>query len=540
MARKALVIDVRPFGIGRGSNVHRLRVILVAGLLALIGTAIPLTVTLLLSWKMATSQQEDELAQVADEALARTLAIFDDTRSALRALAASDYEPCSPEYMEQMRELAVDSPATENLGFIRNGIVHCNLWGLAQRRIPRAPSDVILPDGIGLSVNYRSIFNERHPMMVLHLGDNTAMIDQIRFILPFHEPAVRVDLRSPGGITVATSWEKAGDPPPASAEEIVAHREGNGWSVTVSEVRLSLLGYVETAKYILIPISIFLAGLFAGLAFWLSYQRLSPRGELAQAVRNREFIAHYQPIIELSTGRCVGGEALLRWRRPDGQLVRPDLFIPLAEDTGLIQPMTDQLIDAVGNDLGDLLRRDPQIHVAINLCAADISSGRILPVLETMLDDTRIEPRQIWVEATERGFVDIDGARSTLAELRRRGHMTAIDDFGTGYSGLKYLQRLPVDALKIDKSFIDAIGTEAPTRHVTEHIIAMARELRLHVVAEGVETEVQATYLRDNKVALAQGWLFARALPADEFIAFCKHNRAIYGTPSGIRALAAE
>lgn len=519
---------------------HRLRVILFAALLAPLGTAIPLTATLLLSWEMATSQQEEKLAQVADEALARTLAIFEDTRSALRTLAASDYEPCSPEYMKQMRELAIDSPATENLGFIRNGIVHCNLWGVAQQRIPRAPADVILPDGIGLSVNYRSIFNERHPMMVLHLGDNTAMIDQIRFILPYHEPSVRIHLTSPGGIALATSWDRIGNPPPAGADKIVAHREGGGWSVTAIEPRLGLLEHVHTAKYILLPISIFLAGLFAGLAVWLSYRRLSPRGELAQAMGNREFFAHYQPIIELATGRCVGGEALLRWRRPDGRLVRPDLFVPLAEETGIIQPMTDQLIETVGNDLGDLLRREPHMHIAINLCAADISTGRILPVLEKKLKDADIDPQRIWLEATERGFVDIEGARRTLAELRRRGHMTAIDDFGTGYSGLKYLQRLPVDALKIDKSFVDAIGTEAPTRHVTEHIIAMARELRLHIVAEGVETEAQATYLRDHKVELAQGWLFARAMPANEFIAFCKNNRALYGTPSGIPTLAAE
>jgi len=354
------------------------------------------------------------------------------------------------------------------------------------------------------------------------------------------QPA-EIEVRAPDGSRLVTRDNGAAAGPEQMGEaQARGERAADGWTVVARQPRLTFREHMRNAEFVFVTAGLLLAGFFACFIIWLLRRRLSPRSELALAVSNREFIAHYQPIIALATGCCIGAEALVRWRRPDGALVRPDLFIPLAEDTGLVQPITDQVVEAVVADLGGLLRADRRLHIAINLGAADISSGRILPVLVRTLEGTGIEPQQIWLEATERGFVDIEGARRTLAELRRRGHMTAIDDFGTGYSGLKYLQRLPVDALKIDKSFIDAVDTEAPTSHVTEHIIQLARELKLRIVAEGVESETQAAYLRQRGVDFAQGWLFSRALPAEDFIAFCEANRAAYGTPSNVVTLAAE
>ena len=141
-----------------------------------------------------------------------------------------------------------------------------------------------------------------------------------------------------------------------------------------------------------------------------------------------------------------------------------------------------------------------------------------------------ILPQQIWLEATERGFLDADRARTMLAAARRAGHSIAIDDFGVGYSSLQYLEQLPLDALKIDKSFVDAIGTESATSPVTPHIIDMAKELGLWVVAEGVETEPQLAYLHSQQVQFGQGWLFSRPLPRDAFIAFHHQRQQRYGT----------
>ncbi|KFC66995.1 EAL domain protein [Devosia sp. LC5] len=218
-------------------------------------------------------------------------------------------------------------------------------------------------------------------------------------------------------------------------------------------------------------------------------------------------------------------------------MVRPDLFIPLAEESGLILPITDQVIEAVIADLGTTLVADRSLHVAVNFCADDIRTGRMLPILEHKLRNAGIRPQQIWLEATERGFIDIEAARATMSRARAMGHSVAIDDFGTGYSSLQYLQDLPLDALKIDKSFIDTIGKGSATSSVTPHIIAMAKTLGLFTVAEGIETQEQADYLIDQAVGFGQGWLYARPLPAKAFIAFHQQNQASKGiAPEVLRA----
>ncbi|WP_363612304.1 EAL domain-containing protein [Mesorhizobium sp.] len=265
-----------------------------------------------------------------------------------------------------------------------------------------------------------------------------------------------------------------------------------------------------------------MAAFIIGVVVWLSRRRLSPSGELQIAVRKHEFIVHYQPIVELRTGNCIGAEALVRWKRPNGSLVRPDLFIPLAEESGLITAITDQVIAMVVFDLNRLLVADRSLHIAINLSATDVGTARVLPIIEKALQHTGIQPQQIWLEATERGFVDINSARSTLIRAREMGHAVAIDDFGTGYSSLSYLEGLPLDALKIDKSFIDTISTNSATSSVTPHIIDMAKTLKLKIVAEGVETQAQADYLAARDVDYGQGWLFAKPMPASEFIAYCR------------------
>jgi sensor c-di-GMP phosphodiesterase-like protein len=171
-------------------------------------------------------------------------------------------------------------------------------------------------------------------------------------------------------------------------------------------------------------------------------------------------------------------------------------------------------------DLNELLVQHRSLHVAINFCAEDIRTGRILETVEKRISRTGIENRQIWMEATERGLLDITEASKTIAEARTRGHKVAIDDFGTGYSSLQYLQSLPLDALKIDKSFIDTINKQTATSSVVSYIIDMAKALKLSVVAEGVETKEQADYLIEHGVEFAQGWYYSKPMPADLFIAY--------------------
>jgi sensor c-di-GMP phosphodiesterase-like protein len=273
-----------------------------------------------------------------------------------------------------------------------------------------------------------------------------------------------------------------------------------------------------------LPWTWLLAGVAAGLTLsaWLGLfmvRRLSPLGQLSDAVRRHQFIVAYQPIVDLTTRRCIGAEALVRWKHQN-RIVRPDHFIPLAEHRGLIQAITDQVFDTVLLELGEFLHRYKELYVSINLSAADLTSRRFLERLTPALAAAQIAPQQIRIEATERCFLDADAAKEVIQAFRDAGHPVYIDDFGTGYSSLSHLQNFQVDALKIDKSFIDTVGQDAASSSVASHIIDMALTLHVQVVAEGIEREEQACYLHTRGAQFGQGWLFSAPLTAPDFIRY--------------------
>jgi sensor c-di-GMP phosphodiesterase-like protein len=223
----------------------------------------------------------------------------------------------------------------------------------------------------------------------------------------------------------------------------------------------------------------------------------------------------------------IGAEALVRWKSKIA-IVRPDHFIPLAEERGLIQLITEQVMNIVMRDLPRFLAVDPEFEVAINMSAADLRSGRTHELLAQMLAFSGAQPHNIEIEATERAFLQGPETAKLIGDLRGKGFSVAIDDFGTGYSSLACLQSLSLDTLKIDKAFIETIGTDGATSQVVLHIIDMARSLSLHMVAEGVETEVQAAFLEKCHVPYAQGWLFGKPMPINTF---CEKMRSQPAAP---------
>ncbi|WP_223544886.1 EAL domain-containing protein [Pseudomonas sp. A-B-19] len=283
--------------------------------------------------------------------------------------------------------------------------------------------------------------------------------------------------------------------------------------------------HIPTVWWWLLPASLALGICVGFLVFLLVRQRQSLDAELTGAIRRGELQVLYQPIFDLDSRNCVGAEALLRWRRPDGTLTSPDLFIPMAENTGQIRQMTDFVLQRLLEQLGQLLRANPQLYISVNLAACDVMVPRIGQVMARLLTLHRVAAQQIAFEVTERGLVDVVVARENLQSLRDVGHQVLIDDFGTGYCSLAYLQTLPVDCLKIDKAFIDALGHDAASSGVAPHIIHMAQSLHLKVIAEGIEHEAQAEFLSSEGVKFGQGWLFARALSAVQFIELITQGR---------------
>lgn len=261
---------------------------------------------------------------------------------------------------------------------------------------------------------------------------------------------------------------------------------------------------------------------FIATCFYIihSHRKLSLLDELAIAIDKHQFKVYYQPIIELKTGQCTGVEALIRWQRPNGELFNPESFIPQAEKSGLILKITDQVIDMVIEELGELLTLNKNLYVSINIGSDDIKTGRVLTLLEKKLKNTSILFHQICIEVTEGRLLELAAAHETINRARELGFTVAIDDFGTGYSSLLYLQNLSLDILKIDKSFVDTIATDSATSNVTPHIINMAKTLKLKIIAEGIEKQQQLDYLLSLNVEYGQGWLFSKAVDIDAFKEF--------------------
>ena len=246
--------------------------------------------------------------------------------------------------------------------------------------------------------------------------------------------------------------------------------------------------------------------------------------DLRRAVDLGEVELHYQPVIALDTGAVCGFEALARWPHPRRGLIMPDEFIPLAEETGLILPLGAQLLRRACTQLAAL--DDPALTISVNICARQLTHGDLLAVVEEALAATGIAPTRLKLEITESVIMgNAEAAAVTLLELRARGIEIQIDDFGIGYSSLGYLQKLPVDTLKIDRSFVAAIDAAGERSEIVQSIIALARSLDLDVIAEGIETDQQLGRLRALRCERGQGFLLARPLPAKDLAEFLASAR---------------
>ena len=239
--------------------------------------------------------------------------------------------------------------------------------------------------------------------------------------------------------------------------------------------------------------------------------------QLRRAVRTGSLTTVYQPIVNLQTGAIVGAETLVRWINEDGESVRPDVFMALAEERGFAGEVTRLVVRRVMSELGDLLSQG-KLRVTVNIASQDLSDPEFYEYLQTCLADAGVQPSGIGLELTERSTANRATAVAALAKLKSTGHMVYIDDFGTGYSSLSYLHELDVDAIKVDRAFTQTVGTEAVTASVVPQILAMAEQLDLLVVVEGIETEEQAQYFRAaGREILGQGWLYGKPVPAAQF-----------------------
>jgi diguanylate cyclase (GGDEF)-like protein len=256
--------------------------------------------------------------------------------------------------------------------------------------------------------------------------------------------------------------------------------------------------------------------------------QLTLESELRDALERDQLELHFQPKVDIATGRIRSAEALIRWNHPTRGMVAPNTFIPLAEETGLILPIGEWVLRQACKQMREWLDAGmTPVRVAVNLSAKQFHDADLASVVRSALTDAQLEPGYIELELTESALMNNpEESAATLESLSAMGVHISIDDFGTGYSSLSYLRRFPLDKLKIDRSFIRDLMTNTDDVCIVRAIISLAHSLRLRVVAEGVETSQQLEFLRELGCDQYQGFYCSPAVPADDFVALITRLRA--------------
>jgi sensor c-di-GMP phosphodiesterase-like protein len=248
-------------------------------------------------------------------------------------------------------------------------------------------------------------------------------------------------------------------------------------------------------------------------------RRDNPVAELERALEHGQLVPYFQPVVDIVTGRLRGAEVLMRWRKPDGSLALPATFIPLLESSGLILAATRALMVKARDELVAAYAGRPHLKLGFNLAAAHFADETIVDDVRRIFGESPLRLRQVMLEVTERQPLEnLTETRRIVAALQGLGVGIAIDDVGSGHSGLSYMLKLGVDSIKIDKIFVDAIGSDGNSTTIIETLIELARNLRMEIIAEGVESFEQVVVLRELGIRSAQGYVFAPPLPASSYL----------------------
>ncbi|CAG9266610.1 Cyclic-guanylate-specific phosphodiesterase [Paraburkholderia unamae] len=504
--------------------------------LAVLGT---LALAVYASDAVSERQQRQQVDEFSNRALLRAELVSSEAETALRQLVRYDGTPCSDDHLKQLRQTEEQFRYVREVGWTDGVKLRCtSARGRVDTALP-APEWTSAAGFTAWQTETGKRGNER-PMFNVRLGDHVVVIDP-RFyldIVPLDNTIELAVLETQDGTIISRS--------PGADHELLraalqrdtnnAYFERRYYTVERSHrYPIAVVAYepedrvrrnpLAQLKHVLAPA---LVASLLGTWFVMRWRRKlrTPRNAILQGIRQRQFVAWLQPIVSLESGRCIGAEALVRWKLEDGSVIAPDTFIAMAESLGLIEPITDQVVHSVFDGAGSVLARRRDLHVSINLAGEDLVGTRVLDTLKDCFRKYAVRPEQIWFEVIERMLIDTARSTPALAAYRAAGHRIFIDDFGTGYSSLSYLQDLPVDGIKIDRSFIRSYAKGEEMNKIVPHVIEMARSLDLAMVAEGVETRAQADYLREHGVQYAQGWLYAKAMPADEFVRYLERESA--------------
>lgn len=458
-----------------------------------------------------------------------------ELRTVLAAVGASQYNPCSTQEIGYFRALIFESDFLKDAGRMRDGKIACSAaLGVASQTYAQSAPDFTQQDGTRIYKNlapYQSGESGGLTVITLQLGDSYVVYTPLTRMhpeqRPLHYAVTAIDSPTQKAGTVLSDTPGV-DGPVITADGLrnvedtlySTHCSIRFFNCATAYASLDEVAAANQGKFNGCVALGALLGVLFGLAMSLAYRRnKSMEQQLRRAIAKDKLRLVYQPIVHLASRRIVGAEALVRWTNEEGAAVSPDVFVRVAEERGFVGDLTRLVLRHALREMGWALRENPQFRLSINVAATDLSDPDFLPMLEGQLRNARVSPHKLAIELTESTTVRLEVAAEAIAQLRSNGHSVHIDDFGTGYSSLSYLQHLCVDAIKIDRSFTQSIGTESVVVAILPQIFAMAEALNLSVIVEGVETSQQAEFfVGHNEDFLGQGWLFGRPVPAADLL----------------------
>jgi sensor c-di-GMP phosphodiesterase-like protein len=506
---------------------------------ALVAVAVPILLAIHVARSEALNMEQERALGYARDVLTRAEVTATQLAAGIDMLDRSGTAPCSEENVALMRRMDLASTNIQAAGYVSGTRLVCSSLGKELANIELGPVEVVHSNGVKLRNAVELPFAPTSRFIVVEYKNYAVFIHKDTMFqrttgvgaasLALVEEPQKLVLTARGHID--PRWIRPGTPGTSytvvDGEYVVgAVQSGSFHLIGLSAVPIAQLNaHARAVTREMLPIGIVIGLLLAFVVYQVARHQMALPSILKGALRRDEFYLEYLPIIELRTGRLAGAEALIRWRRPGGELVPPDDFIPVAERNGVITLITERVIELVCRDARMLFERFPDFHVAINLAPEDLHDPLTVARLQRLAERTQARPGNMMVEATERGLIEPALAGGIIDQIRHLGIAVAIDDFGTGYSSLASLQSFNLDYLKIDQSFVQTLGTDAATGTVALHIIEMAKALNLQMIAEGVGTEAQAASLRDHGVQFAQGWLFAKPMAVAELVAMIERAR---------------
>jgi sensor c-di-GMP phosphodiesterase-like protein len=470
--------------------------------------------------------QDVELAaksklSLAENRIGRVVATLDE-------LGKQSVESCTATHLDNMRKAVFANVLIKEMSVIGpDGTTWCATWGFRNKRTPI--SSTRAPATPSLAVELVSFGEVHHRVLRIRRAEEgvpgLGALLLASTLIAQNSGETTADssgyarLQMPDGSLIGEAGSASDvEPDTPLSTRVTSGRYGLTLTVVLPRSVLAM----HKSRLVVLT-SVIAAGL--GLLLLVSWMlgpmghRDNPIAELEHALKAGEFVPYYQPIMDLVTGKLRGAEVLVRWRKPDGSVVSPAAFVPLAESSGIIVDITHALMHRVCDELGPAFDRRPHLKVSFNLAARHFEDDNIVRDVRDIFGRGRVRLSQLILEVTERQPIEnLVKTRHLIATLQGLGVRMALDDVGTGHSGLSYILKLGVDIIKIDKMFVDAIGIERSSTAIIETLIDLAHNMRMDIVAEGVETFEQVVALRDRGIRAAQGFVFAPPLPGASFL----------------------